>query len=661
MTRRFTPVAWLVCLCLLTLSFSLAAQPGDPASRALELTKRFSKLEAAVPLAERTGPGRFADAQLALLRLRYVLAMNPEEGSPALAAVLADTERALDALEDPAAPGAPRTGVQMRAYISEIDDSVQPYLLYVPHAYSEEQSWPLLVFLHGYDPSLISPVWGPEMCARVLQEVSERAGAVLLMPYGRSNTEFMGIGEKDVLDTIGFTSREYRIDSDRVVLAGMSMGGSGAYAIACHYPDRFAGLAIFTGRVDYYQWMNVPKESLPRFKQIRMDTDYAAELLPNMARIPALIFHGTGDTAVSIGQSRTARDRLSALGQSVRLYEVEGASHFDLGGPEFIGHPDFAEFVGAARRAVRPDRFRYRTFTLKYPGAYWARIDDFENWGRVAEIAVETAADNLIRVHTENVAAFTLGPDFPEGFNPAVAKLLLNGEPADFLLDGPLLRVGPRPAEGVLRKTSSLCGPIREACSGPFAVIYPSGQDPESRNAAQEAVRLVREWVLYAQGVPVFLPDSAVTDDLIRDKDLILCGSPASNRIMGRIAGQLPFRIEEGRYVIGAHSFPSVGNGFQAIFPNPLNRTRYVLVVDGVPWGGSLPRNHKLDFLPDFIVYSAETEEDGALFPTNRWLCAGFFDGRWRVSEDSLWVSEAGLQPPKSPDTLDADRQDDGG
>ena len=109
----------------------------------------------------------------------------------------------------------------------------------------------------------------------------------------------------------------------------------------------------------------------------------------------------------------------------------------------------------------------------------------------------------------------------------------------------------------------------------------------------------------------------------------------------------MPLRIEPTVYVVGPHVFAAAGNGLQMIYPNPQNPSRYVLVVHGAQWGAELQPNHKLDLLPDFIVYSCQTERDDTMFPTNRFLCAGYFDGNWRLSENSTWLNVIADDPPR--------------
>lgn len=623
---------------------------GGELDRAREITKQLSNYEAKLTSAEQIGPGPFADAKFSIFRLQYVLSTSLRDDGKTLGIILAEADRAMSRLVAPKAAQT-ETGVLSRAYISEIDRSVQPYILYVPTTYDAGRPWPLLVYLHGYDPMLIAPGWGAEMCPMVLSELCEREGLVLLMPYGRGNTDFMGIGEKDVLDTISFAQREFSIDPERINLAGLSMGGSGAYTISCHYPDRFASLTIFTGRADYYQWMNVSKGALPRFKQIYIDTDYAIDMLSNLQHVPVLIYHGTDDLAIPTAQSRQVYEKLTSLGQRATYHEMPEADHYSFS--NFIEHPDFAEMLRTARRKSRPNQLRFKTMSTKYSSAYWFRIDEIDQWGSHAAIVAEAAGNNVIDIKADNVAAFSIGPELPEDIDPASVRLILNGAPAEFTRKEGLLRFRSKPPADSLVKGPELCGPIREAYDGPFVIVYPGGDDAKSRRAAQDANRLAREWVLYAQGMPQLMVDSAVNDAVVRDANLVLCGGPGVNRYLDKISDQFPFRIEKERFIIGSKVVHLEEGGLQVIYPNPLNPERYVHIIIGVPWGGSLPQNHKLDFLPDFIAYSADPEPDGTQFPTNKWICAGYFDSRWQVSESTIWYNQNRLHPSALPNRLE--------
>jgi len=633
-------VAVLILMCSFVMTVAAQTVPARDAGTSLrELKATVEAFAGKLPRDERFGPGPLADATLAI-RKTDLLRRSPFGGAR-LDEALRNTERAVAGLGRAHEGDAPRRGFQERAYISAVDGSAEPYFLYVPTSYDEKVSYPLIVFLHGYYSTLNVGNWFDLMYSPTLQDVCEREGAILLMPYGRSNTEFMGIGESDVLQAMDYVRDEYNVDPRRIILSGASMGGSGAYTIACHYPDLFAGVMAITGRVDYYKWMEIAKESLPRFKQVQVDTDYARELLPNLAHVPLLIFHGEHDQTLDIGQSRLMRDLLQNMGYQCEYVELEGLGHQATWTTSFR-HPKFMELLKTARKPEPVTRVTFRTFTLKYPSAYWVTIDEIEQWGSVATVNASVVGDNEINIETENISALTLGPGIPKLSDLRKVRVKVNGQRVTPIVGAPGvlgIRLAASGDATGLRKTHELSGPIREAYDGPFAIVYPAADTPENRADRENAVQIAREWLAYVQVVPRIYPDSAICEEEIRDYNLILCGSPATHTLLARIADKLPVRIEAESYVVGNRAFPRQNKGLRFVYPNPLNSRRYLLVVHGATWAPRVQSNHKLDMLPDFIVYSDETEEDGTWFPTNRFLCAGFFDGNWRLSPETTWLN----------------------
>jgi hypothetical protein len=110
----------------------------------------------------------------------------------------------------------PRTGLMELAYLSDIDGSAQPYYLYVPEKLDLGKPAPLLLFLHGYVSDLDKVNWFDQTVPESAKKMAEKMGAVLLSPFARSNTDFQGIGERDVLRTIDEVKRDYPIDAGRV-------------------------------------------------------------------------------------------------------------------------------------------------------------------------------------------------------------------------------------------------------------------------------------------------------------------------------------------------------------------------------------------------------------------------------------------------------------
>ncbi len=169
-------------------------------------------------------------------------------------------------------------------------------------------------------------------------------------------------------------------------------------------------------------------------------------------------------------------------------------------------------------------------------------------------------------------------------------------------------------------------GPIKAAFLDPFAFILAG--NPPSSNTLERFRKAVQDWALFAQAMPrLGRETSGDPPSEYRDWNLFLFGEPEESSWIRQVLADSPVRIENDSFVVGERRFPRAGNGLYVLRPNPWNSNRVVVVQSGLHWGEQIPANHKYDFLPDFIVYSSETEFEGL----NTALAAGFFDPQWRI------------------------------
>ena len=138
------------------------------------------------------------------------------------------------------------TGDFHLAYRSAVDSQLVPYRLFVPEGYTPDQSWPLIIGLHGASGS--ENTWfdrrrrgeTENLCKRLSQE----RGYLLVAPSGRGPfTGYRGIGGQDVMDVLDRVSSIYNIDPERVYLTGHSMGGGGTWILGLRHAEKFAAIA----------------------------------------------------------------------------------------------------------------------------------------------------------------------------------------------------------------------------------------------------------------------------------------------------------------------------------------------------------------------------------------------------------------------------------
>ena len=271
----------------------------------------------------------------------------------------------------------PTTGYIVRSYISKIDDSEQPFALWVPHSYSRRKKYPLLVALHGMisDHRMI-----PEECFRI-HERGFREDMIALFPFGRGDVAFEWVAEADVWDTINWVKGHYRIDTRRQYLTGLSMGGFAAWRLGCQYPDQWAALAPVCGGGD-------------------------PNRVSAMKDVPVWCVHGEHDPLVSVEYSRQMVTALRRLSAQVRYDELPGWEHNSwewLYNPVRI-HDSLAEFCLRHRKRHVP-----RSITI--PARRQSLKDVFHERVIISYPAerISPRERKILKTEAERIARFSFG------------------------------------------------------------------------------------------------------------------------------------------------------------------------------------------------------------------------------------------------------------
>lgn len=230
-------------------------------------------------------------------------------------------EQVTEALEAKRDPFAGRVGDMRRAYRSAVDNTLQPYRLYVPSSYKPAEPAPLVVALHGMggDENTLFDRYG----TMTLQKLAEQYGFFVVTPKGREPASmYRGDAERDVLDVIAEVRAAYRIDPSRIYLTGHSMGGFGTWSIAMNHPDLFAALAPFAGGGN----------------PLGME---------KIRHIPQFVVHGDADHTVPVRSSQVMVEAARKLGAEVEYVEVKGGGHVDVVVPAW---PRLFEWLSGKRK-----------------------------------------------------------------------------------------------------------------------------------------------------------------------------------------------------------------------------------------------------------------------------------------------------------------------
>jgi dienelactone hydrolase len=110
---------------------------------------------------------------------------------------------------------------------------------------------------------------------------------------------------------------EFHADPARTYLAGLSLGGYGAWELARQHPTRWAAIAVAAGGIF---WSYAPERWL---KTSTLPAEYAQAV----GRTPIWLFHGADDNVVAPRQDELLYAALKAAGGHVRLWLYQGLKH----------------------------------------------------------------------------------------------------------------------------------------------------------------------------------------------------------------------------------------------------------------------------------------------------------------------------------------------
>src|SRR5690349_13068981 len=114
-----------------------------------------------------------------------------------------------------------KAGPQVLTFFSDIDDSDQPYAIYVPQAYDAARKYPLVVSLHGSGSNHrlnMRRIFGVGILDAETESEATRyfprvrdVPFVVISPLARGSMGYQGIAEKDVYDAIDDVKHRFNI------------------------------------------------------------------------------------------------------------------------------------------------------------------------------------------------------------------------------------------------------------------------------------------------------------------------------------------------------------------------------------------------------------------------------------------------------------------
>jgi predicted peptidase len=197
------------------------------------------------------------------------------------------------------------------------------FLLYDIKDHVPDKAYPLMVYLHGSNAtgenlSMVKTDGIPKII-----EDGKELPFVVIAPQlpsgmaGRWPPEFVN-------EFITYARENYGIDSHRICVTGVSMGGSGVWDYTSTYPTQVACAVPMSCWGD-------------------------AKIICNMKAVPTWAFHGIDDPVVSINSSRNLTNTLRECGGQVTLTELPDAGH-DAWKKAYV-YPGLFEWISSQSRS----------------------------------------------------------------------------------------------------------------------------------------------------------------------------------------------------------------------------------------------------------------------------------------------------------------------
>lgn len=539
-------------------------------------------------------------------------------------------------------------GSVLRGYPSKVDGSEQPYVVEVPAGLDRTKPARLDVVLHGRNDGMNEArfLWSHRS-----KKVPDDRSYLTLHVFGRGNNAYRWAGETDVFEAIEAVKRNYKVDDDRVVLRGFSMGGAGAWHIALHYPSPWCSAEAGAGFTETHRYARLENKALPEWRKKALTIYDSIDYARNAFDVPILGYGGEVDPQLQA--STNIVDALKAEGVSFKtdglVTTAEGLDFRRVVG-KGMGHkidPASQALIDAfhdehARRGLdrTPKRIRFVTYTLAYNTAHWVSVERLaEHYKRAT---VDAALDGEVAtIATANVADLGVDRQVAESVVIDGLKLPLRLA-AKGLLPKVYYRKGPEgwtvldhdPSIALIenadrQKSPGVQGPIDDAFRGPFLVVTPTGTAWHPESAAWSRARLDRfatAWRRHLRGDVPTKTDAQLTDEDMASFNLILFGDPGSNAVLAKVLKGLPIGWTRERFRLGPE-YDAATHAPALIAPNPLNPRRYVVVNSGMTLEPSdFAGTNALLFprLGDFAVFRLDGKAGEV-------VTSGYFDERWRT------------------------------
>lgn len=618
---------------------------------------------------------RAADAEIFLKAVRYALEFDewydkkPEDGLKKANTLLDEAAKRIDGLKKNQTPWLDGSGQKVLGFYSKLDDSAQPYGVEIPEGLDfKAKKTPMWIWLHGRGDTATDLHFVYSRLVAKKPGQFQPAGTIVIHPFGRYCNGWKSAGEVDVFESRDDAMKRFNIDSNRIAIAGFSMGGAGAWHLGAHFPDQWACVHTGAGFADVKRYQKLTADKYPVWYEQQLWGFYdVPDYARNFLNVPLISYSGENDAQ---------RDSAE--------YMMEVLAKEGLKPPHLIGpgmghkyHPETIQEVQAwIEKAVEkgrdlfPNEVHIQTKTALYGRVKWVNLHGLEESWKDARIDAKVLDGQSIEIQTSNVSRIVLYPPPQARKGGGKVKVLIDGA-ALSLTVGPelphfenFLNAGPRVPNSLCRlikengqwrdygnatpfqhegpeggKPNSHPGLIDTAFMKRFLVVLPDGKSSSAAVDAwvkTESAHFLARWRSLMRGDVRVVKASEVKDLFTegQTQGLILWGTPESNSCIQAVLDSLPLNWDTKKVGIKSKgSFDAAIHVPVLTYP-ALKSAGFELVINsGLTFREAHDRTNSLQNpkLPDWAILDITQARNGET--AGKVVAADFFDDRWNVKK----------------------------
>ena len=232
----------------------------------------------------------------------------------------------------------PSPGPQIQRHVLSLDDgSGLRYAIAIPDDYDGSEAVPLVLALHfGWGEALPSN-YGAVFMQVLIEPAFRELGAIIVAPNCPARNWVDPRSETAVMTLMDHVRAEYRVDPDRIVVTGFSLGGFGTWYFASRHSEIFSA-AVPMASVPVIAAEPWPAPATPE----RYAGQGSVEWPAGMVSLPMYVLHSRDDNLIPIGPVEAAAAELLALGAEIEFTAIDAG----------IGHHETPSYVPYLRDVV---------------------------------------------------------------------------------------------------------------------------------------------------------------------------------------------------------------------------------------------------------------------------------------------------------------------